>query len=923
MSSHLEREWQLIEGRMRREAGAGGDRLAACRRFLKSGMLRTRQEHRCGVAGRTVARERSQIIDILLRHLWADTGKENGSRPGGVAIMATGGYGRGELNPFSDVDIMFLHEPMSAAEEKALHVSIEAVLYLLWDLGLKVGHSTRTIAQALAHGNEDGESKTALIEARLVAGDAALAEALRDEFPRKCMRGKEADFIRWRLEDQAERHRKYGSTVFMQEPHIKEGCGGLRDYHNLLWMAFAWKGLRNTRQLADEGLLTGGERNQVERAVDFLMRARNEMHFLAERANDQLTLPTQGRVATGLGYDQRPPYRRVEAFMKDYFTAAQDIFFLTNACARRMAQSGVAKKRGWFPFLSAGPGKAEKTDGFVISGGEINADNQAVFGEDPARLLRVFLLAQRRNLGIGFDLLRLIRRRLKMVDRRYLGLKTTREMFLEILRHKGQVGRILRLMHGCGLLGKLVPEFAPLTFLVQHEFFHRYSADEHTLVCLEELDKLMWLEDPAGRLARYQELMRAVEHPEVLHLAMLLHDTGKGASKRDHAEMSAFLAVRVAKRLRLPPEQLKLLAFLTDHHLTLSQTARRRNVDDADTIREFARIAEDPLRLDHLMLLTYADGRGVTGGGGWSDWKETLIWQLYDETRLFLAGSPEFERKAAERVGRLRGEVEELVSREISGEEIDAHFRMMSGRYLQIMDARQIAHHLRAIRAFLASMEAGGNPLEPVVSWEHRGDRGHSLMTLVTWNREQVFSRAAGAISVGELDILRADIFTRADDIVVDTFWACTDRSEAVTDPRDQKAVERVLRAAFAEADYDFEPELARIRTKRRFDKWSGDDFPTRLTLDNDSLKDYTLVEIETPDRLALLHDIVLNLTAEGAQIMFARIETEKGAAIDTFYLVGPDGGKITDPGLLDRIKGRILDTTDGELARLAKKSGM
>lgn len=906
---------------MRREASTGEGRLAACRRFLKSGMLRTRQEHRCGVAGRTVARERSQIIDILLRHLWDEMAAEKGIGPEGVAIVATGGYGRGELNPGSDVDIMFLHRPMPANAEKILHGAIEAVLYLLWDLGLKVGHSTRTVAQALAHGNEDGESKTALIEARLVAGDARLAEALRDDFVRKCIRGKEADFIRWRLEDQTRRHQKYGSTVFMQEPHVKEGCGGLRDYHNLLWMAFAWKGLRNTRQLVDEGLMTSGERDQVERAVDFLLRVRNEMHFLADRPSDQLTLSIQGRVATGLGYDQRPPYRRVEAFMKDYFTATQDIFFLTNACTRRMAQSGVAKQRGWFPFLTARRGRPENADGFVIADGEINTENQGVFGEDPARLLRVFLLAQRRNLALGFDLLRLIRRRLKMLDRRYLGLKTTREMFLEILRHKGQVGRVLRLMHQCGLLGKLVPEFAPLSFLVQHEFFHRYSADEHTLVCLEELDRLMQIKDAGGRLARYQELMRGVEHAEVLHLAMLLHDTGKGSAKRDHAEMSAFLAVRVAKRLRLPPEQLKLLAFLTDHHLTLSQTAQRRNVDDADTIREFARIVEDPLRLDHLMLLTYADGRGVTGGGGWSDWKETLIWQLYDETKLFLAGSPEFERKAAERVGRLRGEVEELVSREVSAEEIEAHFSMMSGRYLQIMDARQIAHHLRAIRAFLASMETTGNPLEPVVSWEHREDRGLSLMTLVTWNREQVFSRTAGAISVGGLDILRADVFTRADDIVVDSFWVCTERSEAVTDPRDQRAVERILRAAFGEGEYDFEPELARVRSKGRFDKWSGDDFPTRLTIDNESLKDYTLIEIETPDRLALLHDIVHNLTAEGAQIMFARIETEKGAAIDTFYLVGPDGGKITDEGLLDRIKHRILDATDGALLLLAQGS--
>ncbi len=918
MTAHLERELRLLEKRLTEgEEAHPEDRLALYRRFLRTATHRVHHNHRNGGDGRLVARERSQVFDVLLRHVWRGVVAERLEAGAGelplFALVALGGYGRGELNPHSDIDVMFLHGPASQAAERNLHGLVERVLYLLWDLGLKVGHSTRTIAQAVENGNADNQSRTSLLECRLVSGDEALFGQLEKAFTEKCVNGHERDYIQWRLRDQVERHAKHGESVFMQEPNLKQGCGGLRDYHNLLWIAFFWKRLRTVEELHKEEILASMECKQIERAYDFLMRVRNELHFLSGRANDTLSLSLQGRVAGGLGYEQRPPVRRVEAFMRDYYAAAQDIYFLTNAAGRRMAAMTRAQERAWFSFLPLGQTRVEKADGFVIRDGEITYEAKTVFGEDPERLVRVYLMAQKRNLRLSFDLLRLIRRRLSMVNRRFVTARTTREMLLEILSRKGQVGVVLRAMHQTGMLGKLFPEFAPLTCLVQHEFFHRYSADEHTLVCIEQLDRLVNVENLEGA-QRYQELMRRVEDPAVLHLAMLLHDTGKAESTRNHAEASANLAVRVARRLRLPPEASRTLAFLVDHHLTMSETAQRRNIDDRETIEEFARIVEDEARLDSLMLVTYADGRGTTGGAGWSDWKETLLWQLHERTRLVLAGSPEFAQKAEERYQQMLGRVVKAAGRNIEEGEAAAHFAALPRRYLQVMGEDEIAAHVEAVHDFL-KQQAGdnGDPLEPVLVWRHFPERGHSSVIVVTWDRAHLVAKITGSLSLAGLNILSADIFTREDSIVVDSFCVCTDRNEAVADPRDQRAVAVALGEALAEgSEADFAERIRKARIKRRPEHWQGGDFPTRLLLDNNSLKQYTLCEITTPDRPALLHDLVTAITEDGIQIMFARILTEKGAAIDTFYLEDGQGRRVTEEAKLDGLKRRVLACTDG-----------
>lgn len=916
MPSFWEKKQRVMEERLLRQLKANpANSLEVYRHYVQGENRRIQRAHQNGDGGRAIAREKSLVMEILLKQLWTEAfsflALSKKTHPP-LALVAIGGFGRGELNPFSDVDVMFLHNFTRLSKEKEIQISIERVLYMLWDMGLKVGHATRTIPETCEIANENLQSKTALLDARCIVGDEKLCHNFHKQFFDKCVTGREEEYVAWRLEDQTLRHEQQGGSVFMQEPHLKQGCGGLRDYHHLLWISNFLKRYQSTEELVRAHFLTKEEHKPLERAYDLLMRTRNELHFLSGRLNDKMTLPIQSQVATGLGYDQRPPIRRVEAFMRDYYHAAQTIFFLTNATARRLAES-VGKQKKWWSFQSFSQKRprVERVEGFTIRNNEIFCDSEKIFQEEPIKMVKVFLLAQQRNLNLSDDLLRLIRRKVPRLARRLAYSRAAHEMLFEILSHKGQVGRILRFMHQCELLGKLMPEFAPLTCLVQHEFFHRYSADEHTLMCIEQLDALMNLEQLKG-VEPYQKLLKSIEDPMVLYLALLLHDTGKSQLNKEHSEVSALNAVRVAKRMKLSSDRLRTLAFLTDHHLTMSEIAQRRNIEEPETITEFAKIVETEERLDYLMLLTYADGRGTTGGVGWSDWKEGLIWQLYENTKHQLSGGPEFEKRWQEKAEQLKSQVMTHVSKVVTPMEIDIHLTCLPLRYMQITPERLITLHVQAVHQFLKLQQREhANLLKPILLWNPRPERGHSELICVTWDRQNLFSRIAGALSVAELNILSADIFTRIDSIAVDTFCVCTERHEAVTDHRDRQKVAEVLESALLGETFDFEPLLQKIRSKRWLSHWIGDVFPTKIRLDNTTFGRYTLLEIQTPDRPALLHDLVTAISQEGIQIAFSRIETEKGAAIDTFYLVDFFKRKIHDPEMLERLKQRVLAYTD------------
>jgi [protein-PII] uridylyltransferase len=880
------------------------DWLPIFKRFLKLEEHRLRLWHNAGGGGREIARQRADLIDIVFRELFENishsvAGKDGAER---VVVAAFGGYGRREVNPFSDVDLMFLIE--RGQPSARLEDIIRRTLTGLWDLGFKVGHSTRSLAQAVKAANEDMVTKTSMLECRFLLGDRELFHDFKDRFARDCIAGKEAAYVKWRFESQAENHKKYGDTVFMQEPNVKNGCGGLRDYQNLLWIAFVTRRLNTTAKLVEHRILRASERAALEKAYDFLLRIRTEMHYLNGRPMDGLTLQLQGRVATAFHYPQKHILRRCEAFMRDYYSSTRDIAQITATALGRLellAPEPEAKK-GLLKGLIRRKERAVRFDGFQARNGQIFPLTREVFNEEPERLMRVFRHMQVRQLDLSVELRDLIRRRLRLVDRTFQYARATREIFLDILSHKGEVGRILRAMHDLGVLGRYLPEFGALTCLVQHEFFHRYTADEHTLVCIEKLDSLLLAEEK--RLAGYRKIFQKLDDPAILYLAVLLHDVGKAANSRHHEEESAILAHKVARRLQLTPERRRMLLTLVDAHYTLSHTAQARNLEDPATIAEFAGIVKNREKLDALMLLTLADGMG-TSDQNWSDWKESLVWSLYRKTNEYLEAGPRWIEERQRDRESLREAVSRLLPRDFA-EEIEAHFAHMPERYFHAFDADRIVGHLRLFRAFFESRLQPDQEFAPVFAWIERPEMGHSEVWVCGWDRERLLERIAGAFLTAHINILSADIFTRGDSLALDIFRVCDARLQPITSARDQQRVESRLQEALREADFDFMPLIGEPSRLRGYRLSQEAELPTRIVVDSASHPLYTIVEIQTPDRLGLLYSLLRALGATGLSIHTSRITTEMEVAMDTFYVTTRDEHKIESPAAIERLQ-RLL----------------
>jgi [protein-PII] uridylyltransferase len=910
--AHAERE--LASAGMMRPA----ESLPVYKKFLKIEEHRLRLRHRYGGGGREICALRVELIDVLLSHIFSAAlnaaGPAQPGSPAPLTIIALGGYGRRELNPFSDVDIMFLHEGEEGGVSAAATEVIEQILYLLWDVGFKVGHSTRSIAEAVSQANADMLTKTAMLESRPLAGNLDLANRFRAAFREHCVRGHVREYIELRMQDQATRHAKFGNSVYVQEPHLKSGCGGLRDYQNLLWMTFFKEGALTTTHLVGRDWLSEPDRRRIEAAYDFLLRLRTDLHYATGRATDTLHFNVQDQLAERLGYTQKRGTLRNEALMKDYYEHTRNIFRVTERITEQFASGrATSTTRSLFSFLPRLKSAEETLGHFRIHQGQLFAQSSDIFEQTPEAMMEVFELAQLRKLELSPDLSDLFTRSLGLITGAFRAAPEPREIFCRIISRKGEVGRVLRMMHRVDFLGRYLPEFGQLTCLVQHEFFHRYTADEHTLVCIDKLDQVMQTEDP--KLRAYRAIFEELADPFVLYLALLLHDTGRAVGARPHSEASALFAQGAAARLRLSTPQRRSLVLLVDHHLTLSNMAQQRNLDDPETSVEFARLVRDQFNLDALMLLTLADGQG-TSADAWSDWKETLVWQLYHSTTEYLSNQEAFYEKTKIEREELEARVTEKLGAEFA-REAEAHFEVMPDNYFRAFSMDEIVSHLRLFRQFLENLYVRNEPpLAPALAWEAFPEQGHSIASVCAWDGQELLENIAGSFAVVPLNILSADIYTRGDNVVLDIFRVCDPRFRAVTDERDRALVENTLRSALTNPDFDFTPLLERARRRIVGHSRHGLDFPTRVTVENKTHPAYTLVQIQTPDRVGLLYELLSAFGKEHVSIALSRISTEKGAAIDTFYVA--DRGtrtKITDSSRIAALLHRLQEAAVGKVA--------
>ena len=872
--------------------------------FLKVETHRLKILHRAGGGGLEICRARAAILDVLLQYLW-NTAKNNLSEQAQkefpqLALAAIGGYGRAELNPHSDIDFMFLHSrQLTGAMRPLPYLSkiIDGILYPLWDLGLKVGHSVRTVDDCVKVANTDMQSKTSLIESRLIAGDEELFKKFQKTLVSKCVDGHEDEYIKMRVEDQASRRAKYGNSAFMQEPNLKNGCGGLRDFQNLLWMAFFKYRTRSLKDLQAHDLIGESERKQLENAYDFLLRLRTELHYQANRPTDVLGKNLQPAVAHNLGYRQRSPSKRIEQLMRDVYSHCRNIFLITRTLEQRLAllpePESKLSIRAWLPRTRKAP--AEPFDGFKFEEGEIHAASNRVFRDQPRRLMRVFLYAQQRGLRLNPNLAQLIRNQLSLVDRSFLSDEHVRETFLTILNQRGNVAPTLRAMHEVDLLGKYIPEFGRLTCLVQHEFYHQYAADEHTLMCLEQLDRV-W-EAKVAPYQAYATLFHNIERPFVLYLALLLHDTGKPDGHGDHAQVSGELAIRVAKRLRLDGTATHALRLVIENHLAMASVSQRRDLDDPAVIKAFAKQLQNQEALSLLTLLTFVDAQ-ATSDKLWNGFKDALLWSLHSKTVQLMSGGTEFVRAEEKQRELLLDEVKRLRPDSLSDEELDAHFNTLPPRYFQIHAAREILDDLILAHRFMRlQISEEETALTPVVNLSNEPDRGYSAVKVCTWDRAGLFSKIAGSFSAAGLNILTAQIFTRTDGIVLDTFFVNDAKTGNLAGPEQRDKFEAILNTALTGEEVDFQALIAKQKiTRPLYHAYTGERIATQVRFDNEASETRTLIEIETEDRVGLLYAISQSFSELDLDISAAKIVTEKGAAIDSFYIREVDGGKILSP---------------------------
>jgi [protein-PII] uridylyltransferase len=880
------------------------EKLARYKGFLKVETHRLKMAHRGGAGGIEICLARATMLDELLRHLWTEAVTSLSAQAQkefpAIALVAIGGYGRAELNPHSDIDFMFLHDGQVAVGRPLPHLSklIDGVLYPLWDVGLKVGHAVRSIDDCVKVANADMQSKTSLIEARLIAGNEALFKKLQKAVVAKCVVKFEAKYIAARVEDQAARHSKYGNSACMQEPNIKNGCGGLRDFQNLLWMAFFKYRTRTLQDLQEREFVSAAERKQLEAAYDFLLRVRTELHYEVPRPLDVLGKNIQPAVAHALGYGERSPSKRIEKFMRDLYTHTRNIFLITRTLEQRLAlvtpvQSRLSL-RAWLPKKKREP---EIVDGFKFINGQIHAASNRIFRDSPRRLMRVFLHAQQRRLTLHPDLAQLIRNQLSLVNRDFLNDDHVRETFLTLLERRGEVAAILRAMHEVNLLGKYIPEFGRLTCLVQHEFYHQYAADEHTLVCLEQLDRIWEAQDLPYK--NYAPLFQGLNRPGLLYLALLLHDVGKSAGhkKGGHAEVSADMAMRAAKRLQLDGSASHTLRLIIENHLLMAALSQRRDLDDAAVIRNFARQIQTPENLNLLTLLTFADSQG-TSDKLWNGFKDSLLWQLHSRAMVLLTGGTEFRRASEKQIEMLKQQVCELAPKLISNEELAAHFAALPAPYFEIHSARDILDDLELTHRFMHRLiRENERALTPVTAWLDEPDRGYNVVKICTWDRAGLFGKIAGSLSAAGLNILSAQVFTRTDGIALDTFFVNDARTGNLGTREQHDKFAGLLESVLSGDEVDLPALINRQITSRPvYQGYAGEGIETEINFDNDGSEARTVIEIENEDQLGLLYAISQTFAELSVDIAGARIVTERGAAIDSFYVRELDGKKITSP---------------------------
>ena len=900
-----------------------GQQLSAYKRFIELENEMLRRLHRKSASGLKVCQTRAAMIDVVMENLFLAALDfytiRHGPIPCKMSLLATGGYGRRELNPHSDIDILFLYPENVSNKNFALfqEVLAEEILYPLWDFGWKVGHASRNTREVIKEAKKEIQSKNAILESRLVCGSKSLYTSMQERFSGYYKKENSTAYIQQRLLDEQQRHEKFGNTVYLQEPDIKNGVGGLRDYQNILWMANIKFGFGSFQEINKAKLLRRHLYIEMKAAYDFLLRTRTELHLQNRRASDTLSLEQQPSIALGLGYEQDDIFERVEAFMQDYYTAARTIYQICEILKERLALSSETdprssvdapsfRKLGFLKRL-----KQKRIDGFILEDKMFFPETKTVFNRDPLRLIRIFHLMQQYGAKLHPDLKFRISRSLPLIDHTVISNPAVAKSFCSILRNSGEVYPTLKLMHELGVLGRYLPEFGELTCRVQHEYYHRYTADEHVLRTIKQLDKI-FLKD-TGMNPRYEKELRKNDDPLLLYLMLLLHDIGKSEGVKGHDINGVRIARPILDRFEINEKQQQQILFIIEHHLAMTRIWQRFDLDDPETIRSFAKTVEDTEKLRFLYVHTYCDALG-TAPTLWSDHKEIMHRTLFERTleQLLNKESLEQKRRAKKDVRTL-----ERVIEGIHPEEIRAHFELLPERYFTNTSTDTIELHIRMANKFMVQNQETDSikTFAPIINWHDDIDLNTTIVHVATWNRAGLFYKLAGALTLAGVNIASTKAFSREDHISIDTFYIMDPSGGIVTDTTARKTFKAHCEESLMHGKR-LAGEIERLEaTMKSRKKPTKEILPapilTQVEVYYEPSLGRNIVEVTANDRIGLLYQVARRIHANRFDIIFARIETERGIAMDTFYIEKINTLEPTNDKDLSELRNQIKTVID------------
>ena len=864
------------------------------KRALQAGRAKARERLEQGAhRGRACAESICYLEDVLIKELYdfATTYVFTASNPSEaerIAVAAVGGYGRGLLAPGSDIDLLFLLPYKQTPWGESV---VEYMLYVLWDLGQKVGHATRSISDCIRLGREDFTIRTALLEARFIHGDRKLFDELEERFSEEVVKGTGNEFVEAKLAERDERHRRGGESRYLVEPNVKEGKGGLRDLNTLFWIGKYVYRVKQPSDLVKAGVFTKDEYQTFRRAEDFLWAVRCELHFLTGRAEERITFDIQTSMAEHLGYQSHRGLKAVERFMKHYFLVAKDVGDLTRIFCAVLEEQERKKQPSIGRFMQALRRK-KVIQGFTVESGRLTVSGREVFEKDPVNLIRIFKLADEHGLDIHPDALKLITRSLKLVDAKLRKDEEANRLFLEILSSRKNPEGTLRLMNEAGVLGRFVMDFGRIVALMQFNMYHHYTADEHLLRAIGILSEIEKGDHPDDTpLAT--ELMSKVKSRNALYVAMFLHDIAKGRPE-DHSDAGAVIARKLCPRLGMSDGETETVAWLVQNHLVMSDVAQKRDIADTRTVKDFANLVQSPERLRMLYVLTVADIKAV-GPGVWNGWKGQLLRQLYFETEAVLQGGD----SAVNRKARIEGAREALAERLSDWSETarKRYLKRHSDQYWLAMDTDAHERHARMI-------EAGKD--EPlIISTETDPMRDVTQVTLYTQDHPGLFSRFAGACAILGMNIVDAKIFTTRDGMALDMLWVQEEDGSAVREERRLTRLKETIRQVLAGEMLPPDEIEQRFHRRRRADAFS---VAPQVFIDNDLSDDYTVIEVNGLDRPGLVHAITRALFHLGLTIGSAHITTFGERAVDVFYVKDVIGHKVTNANKKKAVERHLLE---------------